>query len=718
MQRCPWLMLALLCMSGTRAAEFHVATDGDDGGTGAADQPFATLERARDAVRELSRRPAEATTVWLHGGAYSVTEPLALDAADSGTADAPVTWRAAPGERARLFGGTPLQRKWFTAVSDQAVLDQVVSVEARARLLQCDLKARGVTDYGELSRHGFYKANAGKTPPPELWVDGERMVRARWPNPDEHHPECLRGVQKTRRGVVGRSEVVSKGPTAEDPDFAERGGAFSYAFDRPALWTRAGDIWLDGVFSWSWAWSYNQIATIDPERKIITLRHGEVYGIEDQYSYDFFFVENLLEEIDLPGEYYLDREDGVLYILPTDAFAREDAAITLSALTEPMVTMRGASHVVLRDLVFDTGRGSAIDVRGGEGVVVDRCEIKGFSGGAVLLRGRNHGARACHIYDIGGTGVSLGGGDLATLAPGGCFVEDSDIHDFAWYNKVYTPAVALAYRSVGNRVSHNRIRHGPHVAIVVYGNDHLVEYNDIGFVVEDFTDMGAVYANLGSSPLERGTVIRRNYFHDIGHEHHLQNAVYPDNGTMGWSIEENIFHRIGGVGAASTGRAVTNNTGAHIATRHNIFVDCTIPYFMSFYCAPNHDGNVEGWEKYFDEHDLAVLPHARKYPELLRFWEEPRQYPDTNTYEGNVVYNPRTPLLQRFAEIELRDGAVVEAGGTLRMAGNWVADADPGFVDAAAGNFALRPDAPVFEQIPSFPAIPFDEIGPRGPVGP
>jgi hypothetical protein len=694
-------------------AELHVAPTGSDEAAGTAAQPFRSLERARAAVRALrqSGLPAGGVTVWLHGGEYEVRQTFTLGVEDSGTATAPVVYSAAPGQQVRLTGGARLQREWFTPVREEAILLRLISPEARPRLLQADLKAHGLSDYGVLSRHGHHKANTGQTPPLELYVGGKRMTRARWPNPDEALPQYLKGHQKHRLGVVGRSGIVDKGPTMNDPDFMERGGTFTYDFDRPARWTQAEDIWLDGIFAWSWEWSYNQVARLDRDKKQITLRYGEVSGITDQYSSDYFFFENLLEEIDQPGEYYLDRSTGILYLLPPADFATAELAVPL--LAQPMITLTGASHIVFRNLHFDLSRSAGLTCSGGEGVRVEHCEFSRLSGMAVSLSGKHHGVRGCHLHNIGGAGVGLAGGNLDTLEPSGCFVEDSHIHDFAWYNKVYTPAVSLGYRSVGSRVSHNRIARGPHLAIVVYGNDHLIEYNDIGHVVEDFTDMGAIYANLGQWPLERGTVIRRNYFHDIGQEHHLQNAVYPDNQTMGWLIEENVFARIGGQGPAANSRAVNLNTTSHIITRNNIFVDCTIPCLMGAYSAAMYERSKQQWEAYFKERDLRQLPHAQKYPELLKFWDEPRQYPDTNVFTGNLIYNPNVPLLKQYGKIPLVDGAIIEAGGSLQQRDNWVTETDPGFVDAAAGNFALRPEAAVFARIAGFKAIPFGEIGPR-----
>jgi hypothetical protein len=697
---------------------FHVAIDGDDSHSGSVDAPVVSLERARDAVRDLARRqglPPGGVRVVIHGGVHARNGTFELSHDDSGTPEAPIVYVAASDEIPILAGMVAVRHDWFESVSDRAILDRVIDPAARERLLQCNLQAHGIVDYGELSRrgHDVTRPEITKTPPPELYVDGRRMPRARWPNPDDHFPQFLRGVQQARHGVVGRAEIVDPGPTADDPDFLARGGTIRFAFDRPALWALADDIWLSGVFSWSWQWSYNRVASIDVPSKTITLRYGERSGITDRYSHDYFFAENLLEEIDRPGEYVLDRASGTLFLLPPEGFDEGGTDICLSMLAAPLIRLSNASHIRFEGLTLDGGRSSGVVCRGGESVVVERCEVRNVSATGIDLQGRNHGVRGCHIHHVGGVGVGLSGGDSAALAPGGLFVEDSDIHHFAWLDQVYAPAVLLGDRSVGSRVAHNRIRHGPHVAVTVYGNDHLIEYNDIGHVVEDFTDMGAIYANLGSRPLERGTVIRRNYVHDIGRHHHLQNGVYPDNGTMGWLIEENVFHRIGGRGDAANCRAVNNNTGAHVVTRHNVFIDCTIPYLMGTFCAPFHDTNVARWEDYFRSHDLAQLPHAEKYPELLRFWQEPRQYPDTNRFEGNVIFNPTVPLLQSYGKLAMRDGAIVEKGGILKTTDNWITADDPGFTDAAVGDFTLPGAAEAARHIPGFPGIDFDMIGPR-----
>ena len=88
------------------AAEFHVAPNGNDANPGTAAKPFATLERARDAVRAHKRR--EATDVVIHGGTYVLKRPLVLTPADSGTEGKPVRYVAAKGETPVITSAKPI----------------------------------------------------------------------------------------------------------------------------------------------------------------------------------------------------------------------------------------------------------------------------------------------------------------------------------------------------------------------------------------------------------------------------------------------------------------------------------------------------------------------------------------------------------------------------------------------------------------------------------
>ncbi|MGG1910268.1 hypothetical protein AB1285_25760 [Microbacterium sp. NRRL B-14842] len=146
--------------------------------------------------------------------------------------------------------------------------DRIIDPAARDRVVGIDLADLGITDYGQLSRHGYWKANdVSTTPPMELFIDGQGMTLARWPNADAATP------------TVQMGDIIDAGPDRNDADLQERGGTFSYGYDRPKHWTQAEDVWLDGIFGYSWEWSYNKVESIDTEAKTITLRYGEMSGI-------------------------------------------------------------------------------------------------------------------------------------------------------------------------------------------------------------------------------------------------------------------------------------------------------------------------------------------------------------------------------------------------------------------------------------------------------
>ncbi|MCJ8014601.1 Ig-like domain-containing protein [Paenibacillus sp. KQZ6P-2] len=692
---------------------FYVSIDGNDLNPGTEEAPFHTLEKARDTIRQMkleSRLPEGGVTVYLRSGTYNRSESFLLEEQDSGSADKRITYRAYPGESVRLNGGLELQKSWFTPVTDPAVLNRIISTDARTKVLQADLKGHGITDYGVLSRHGYYKANdVSQVPPMELYVDGQGMTLARWPN----------------KGTVQMGTILDPGPTRKDPDLQMRGGTFNYTYQRPDLWTQADDIWLDGIFGYSWEWSYNKVAAIDTNNKTITLAYGEMSGLFKNWYPDFHFAQNLLEEMDMPGEYYIDRSQGLLYFMPTAAFEGDHPEITVSLLKTPMINAVNASYVTFEDLILENGRDSAAVIMGGNSMQLVHCEIRNFTNGGVLINtqsrwmyndfakatGVNHAVISSHIHHIGGTGVILNGGDRLTLEQGNNAVENSHIHDFAYYHKAYNPSVILT--GAGNRVSHSEIHDAPHPGILIFGNDHLVEYNNIYDVCKTFSDLGAIYMNLGESPQERGSMIRRNYFHHIGEGKAGVQGVYPDNFTMGLTIEENIFYRMGN-------SAILNNGGAHIRTRNNLFVDAKVPYdYADLYLGDGSDQQIAKnympkWQALFEKYNnFEGMPHLVKYPELADFFTENRYYPDTNTFQNNVVYNPTKPR----SSTTNAQGAY-DKYNLVQYANNWVTDHDPGFVNLAGGDLNLKADAEVFQKIPGFQAVPFSEIGIMGKAGP
>ena len=539
----------LLALSGF-AAQFYVSPTGSDTNSGTRAKPFATLERARDEGRRLSQDRKLARgglTVWLRGGDYLRTNALELTAADSGTADAPIVWRACKGESVRLLGGRKLSG--FAPVTDPAILARLPET-ARGHVLQVDLGALGLADFGKMTSRGF-----GRPLSPahcELFFRGRPMTLARWPN--EGAWEQIAGVPESGATKDEHGGQVGK----LDQGFLYRG-------DRPRQWKDTRDLWVHGYWSWDWANSYERVDSIDLERRLIKTAapHGLYWFRQGQR---FYFL-NVLEELDQPGEWYLDRQTRLLYFWPPAPLEFKvqgsPPEILLSLLSEPLLNLTGVSHVTFRGLTLEATRGSAVQIHGGTSNRIAGCLIRNIGNyGVTIAGGTGHGVISCDILDTGDGGVSLDGGDRQTLQPGGHFVENCHFARQGRWSRCCVPAVLIA--GVGQRASHNLIHDHPHCAILFTGNDHLVEFNEIHHIALETGDVGAIYT--GRDYTFRGNRIRCNFIHDTGGVGFGSMGIYMDDCVSGTEIFGNIFYKVQ--------RAAFLGGGRDHQVVNNIFVDC------------------------------------------------------------------------------------------------------------------------------------------------
>jgi hypothetical protein len=643
--------------------EFVVAPDGNDADPGTFDRPFATLARARQAARSLKAGgwPAGGVAVTLRPGVHAVAGTFALGAEDSGMPGAPVVYRAETKGTAVLYGGARLTG--FTRVTDSEILDRLPA-EARGQVFQCDLKAQGIDDYGQLRVRGF---NMPPSPPTlELYFNGQPMTLARWPN----------------EGFVGIKRLVEPGVTGIRPSVV------AYESDRHARWTRAEDAWLFGYFRYLWADSTIKVAAIDPAAGTLTTAEAYSYGDGmDAGQGIIYYAFNLLEEIDTPGEWHLDRAAGVLYFWPPSDPSR--ATIEIGRLSEPMVALENASHVRIEGLVFDLARHTGLSVRDCTDCLIAGCVIRRFAGSGVTLSGGRHcGILGCDLHTLGRRGAEVIGGDRRTLEPGRHFVENCWIRDFGRIDRTYTPAIQL--EGVGNRVAHNLLCDGPSSAMRVEGNDHLVEYNEVHSCVRESDDQGAIDVFL--NPTYRGVVYRHNYFHHNGKTGregavHGQAAIRFDDAISGMLVYGNIFLR----SANGNFGAIQFNSGRDNVIDNNLFVDCKQAISGGW-----HPGNgvwqmIREGTAPEDFHRDAL--YLSRYPGIASMMEAP----GINHIWRNVFYRCGRVLTRDPGLFDLLENGVFTEG-------------DPGFVDAARGDYALKPDAALFETI-CFNPIPVGEIG-------
>ncbi len=662
--------------------DFFVAPNGLDTNAGTKSKPFATLERALDAVRTHKASQSafqERITVWLRGGDYVRTNALELSAADSGSSKAPFTWRAYKDERVRLLGGRKLTG--FAPVADPAVFARL-DEKVRGHVVHLDLGVLGITEFGDMKSRGFGRGN--KTAHCELLFDGRPMTLARWPNQGEFekiagYPDSSAG-KDDHGGKLGQLE-----------------GGFFYASDRPRRWMDIGVLWVHGYWAYDWANSYEQVASLDLEQRLVkTAPPFGSYGFRKGQRFHFL---NVLEELDEAGEWFLDRETGILYFWPPKPL--DSAEVLLSQLDQPFLKLADVSHATFRGLIFEATRANAVEIRGGNSNRITGCLIRNIgNSGVVISGGHGHGVVSCDIADTGDGGVTLTGGDRQTLEPGGHFVENCHFQRQARWSKTYCPAVLM--NGVGLRASHNLIHDHPHCAILFTGNDHLIEFNEIHHIALETGDVGAIYS--GRDYTFRGNRIRYNYIHETGGVGMGSMGVYMDDCVSGTEIFGNVFYKVHW--------AMFIGGGRDHRVENNIFVDCDPAVRMD---ARGID-NARVWHGMVDDtmrKRLTAVPQAlyrERYPKLksLDRYYGPPGGPAIAGDAFKGVPPEGNAILRNIAVgkwLELTWHAKPEY---VAMRDNLVGT-DPKFVAADEQDFRLRRDSPAFKL--GFHSIPIGKIG-------
>ena len=200
---------------------------------------------------------------------------------------------------------------------------------------------------------------------------------------------------------------------------------------------------------------------------------------------------NLLSELLEPGDYYIDRTDKKLYFIPP----HEGGSLEISVLDQ-LFNTKELSYVAFENLTLENVRGSAFSING------DHCEMTGC---VIRNTGKNGGSFSgsdnvlygCDVYNTGAGGVSMTGGDRKTLTPGHNCAENNHVHHYSRRARTYTTAIRID--GCGNRMAHNLLHHGPHMALAAGGNDHVVEFNEIHNAVYESGDAGAYYVTTTSS---------------------------------------------------------------------------------------------------------------------------------------------------------------------------------------------------------------------------
>jgi parallel beta-helix repeat protein len=536
--------------------QFYVSVNGNDAWTGLQaeqapgrmDGPFASLQRARDAARAARKdKPDEPCQVTVRQGKYYLEETLVLTPEDGGSAAAPVIYQAFPGEQVVLSGGRKIEG-WqpFRGHILAAVCPEIVGRRDKNR---------------------------------QLFHNGHVQTRARWPKNDPADP-------------LYTGFLFAEGPGEKDShhSFIYKEGSFRKE------WAKINQVDVN-IYQWNGCYQVVvPIKSIDRDLRIVNLAH-DGYNVTNipPWSWpcpfmkgDRYFIENALEELDQPGEWCADYDEGIIYFWPAQELSAADEVV-LPHL-DCLIELQGASFVTIKGFTLaETTGGDAWHRTGLEGYGA-QLPLPGWTycGEAVLLEGTRHCLiEDCLFHYVGGNAIYLAHANERNVirhneiafagANGICLlgtksghpvfnlIEDNEIHHSGCQNK-YTAGIFLGI-SDGTIMEHNHIHHVPHHAINLasngYGRNH-VQYNRIEFACLELHDNGAI--NMWMDELDErgyvirnaeraGHIIRNNYIGDVigcriredgtRDEGTLTWGIYLDDFSSNCVIQDNIIVRAG-----------------------------------------------------------------------------------------------------------------------------------------------------------------------------
>ena len=472
----------------TSAADFYVSPNGSDAGAGTSDSPFATIERARDAVRQVKKDNGglkEPVKILLRGGTHFLIQTFELSPEDSGAKDATISYEAYTGETPVLSGG------------------QVVT---------------GWKKHGDNLWQASVSWPKDAEPFTQVFVNGQRRVRAQTPN-EGHY------FYTKRLKLTNARTPVCLGLTFVEDDLQP--------------WDGLTDDARIVLFH-NWVNSYNCIRNVDwQHRRVNFTRPAGAYFLGPSIRY---YVDNIREGLDAPGEWFFDQAQQKLYYYPVEGEDMGKAEVIVPIVRRTLVSVKGdpaagryVEHLAFRGLSFQhTGADLSPDYRhsvqgahfqtgaltavGLRHSLIEECEFAHIGEDAIsLMEGcTDNTVRQCHIHDMGGGGIYLSGEHP----------KDPD-------EKMFT---------LRNKIENNFIHNGGHFfragcGVFLGGS---ASYNRI--LHNEICDMSWMAVHLGWS----WTGLRPAYTHhnEVGynHLHHLGNGVLNDIGGI-YTLGVSTGHR-------------------------------------------------------------------------------------------------------------------------------------------------------------------------------
>ena len=678
-------LLSITSVASENKKTIFVSVDGsDETGDGSIGNPYRTPEKARDEVRKISlaqRASLNGITVYFREGIYKREKTFKLTKEDSGSESCPVTYRSYMNEKVIFSGGKDIDISKASPAKDKKILNKIPDA-AKDKILAFDYSDMNF-DEGEIAYAGVM--GWGHTTFSDLVCNGRTMQLARYP--DDGKLLYVESVYShgSQEQNVGQSWECTDSIMKELKD--------------------QEDIWIyDWIFN-GYAGALSPV-NIPNSYTVEFKKFMWSIGVEVTENRPYYFV-NSPSFLSVPGEYYIDRKNDIIYFYPPQNGIE---TLSLTALSENIMKIIDASYITIKDIEFAEVTKGGVSISDSTHIVMDGCVIRNTVFGALGISGEKIKGpmyiefKNGKIHDVGNMGINLSNlGDTESLIPSEVRIYNNEFERLGLRLPYQSPAV-MAHPTVGNGVvgvyfGYNKV-HDLTYGAVLLCDESVVEHNDIYDVLNYGEDEGALY--YGGRYAQRGRVINYNYIHDIEpatdypNPLHGANGIYLD-GATGVKVTNNVLENI------SDRLYFSSSSGLH-EVYNNVFIGNSDKGTKQQFSAEIGGLTVLSSEQVKNEIPEYMYTSeiwTSKYPEVKKYLE--LEYPCVSAHKiKNNIFYKLDPL---DIDPEVYDDEFTE------IKDNWEGRSDPGFVDEKNGNFQLKENAPVLKKLKNFEIIDMNKIG-------
>jgi hypothetical protein len=562
----------------------YVSTSGTASGDGSKTNPFANIEAARDSIRLIDKTALDGINVIIKKGVYIIDKAITFTAEDSGTKSCPITYRGEEG--AAINGGVHLTASDFTAPDKTTESWKYFPEEVKDKLVMLDLHKLG---YSAANAEEFLNIFVNLSYFTPLYSGSKKLTVARYPN---DKPERVReDGWFDKHGETPRTEVAetSKYYVPYNPELNERFKSWHDVGDA-MVWARLGVLWAP---------DNSRITDIDYENSVFEMPFVGGYCAREGM---FFYFYHVPEELDIPGEYYIDEATGYLYLFPEDDHATASYSMPKA---DNIIKLDGTSYVKFEGLTFEAANEAIVSGDNLDNIIIDGCTVRNAIRQGIVIAGTNLTIQNSFVTSVGKSGIEISGGDIENLIQANNLVYNNLITDWSNVRGVMESAVKFN-GSCGLVISNNEMHSSVDWGIGGEGAYVTIEYNYLHDLATFEGDGGAIHVTECF-----GSVIRYNLVDNIGYwEKDTKkvdfvgvNAVNIDFDYCDLAIYGNIFKSITGDGAHCPGPGVSYTDNLHISVGRSVIQQGSI--------------DEDDWEPYMEGGEFEGQPWTFTPPDYV-----------------------------------------------------------------------------------------------------